>query len=119
MSKDTPHSAGPNRGQHLYFAAWRRHFYAGLFVAPFLVMLALTGPALSPSVQAQAALATVSGGAVATYIAPASPTRPTFVEITAQATFAVAVNPRTGKVLAGKTEQTRGLSGRKTFTAPC
>ena len=26
-----------------YAAAWRWHFYAGLFVAPFLVMLALTG----------------------------------------------------------------------------
>ncbi len=26
-----------------YFAAWRWHFYAGLYVAPFLAMLAITG----------------------------------------------------------------------------
>ena len=26
-----------------YNLAWRWHFYAGLFVAPFMVMLALTG----------------------------------------------------------------------------
>ena len=27
----------------LYFAAWRWHFYAGLYVIPFLLMLATTG----------------------------------------------------------------------------
>ncbi len=27
----------------LYFLAWRWHFYAGLFVVPFLIMLAVTG----------------------------------------------------------------------------
>jgi uncharacterized iron-regulated membrane protein len=26
-----------------YNLAWRWHFYAGLFVAPFMVLLALTG----------------------------------------------------------------------------
>jgi uncharacterized iron-regulated membrane protein len=30
----------PNR---LHFAAWRWHFYAGLYVIPFLLMLAVTG----------------------------------------------------------------------------
>ena len=29
----------PNR---LYFAAWRWHFYAGLYVIPFMLMLAVT-----------------------------------------------------------------------------
>ena len=28
---------------NFYNLAWRWHFYAGLFVAPFMVMLALTG----------------------------------------------------------------------------
>ncbi|MCW0919557.1 PepSY domain-containing protein [Pseudomonas sp. RG1] len=28
---------------NFYYLAWRWHFYAGLFVAPFMVMLALTG----------------------------------------------------------------------------
>lgn len=30
-------------GRAFYFAAWRWHFYAGLFVIPFLMMLAITG----------------------------------------------------------------------------
>ncbi len=29
--------------RRFYFTAWRWHFYAGLYVAPFLVMLAVTG----------------------------------------------------------------------------
>ena len=29
--------------REFYIAAWRWHFYAGLYVAPFLVMLAVTG----------------------------------------------------------------------------
>lgn len=31
------------RSQRFYFAAWRWHFYAGLFVIPFLLMLTVTG----------------------------------------------------------------------------
>ncbi|MGH8082972.1 MAG: PepSY-associated TM helix domain-containing protein, partial [Lysobacter sp.] len=30
-------------GRHLYRAVWRWHFYAGLFVAPLLLILAITG----------------------------------------------------------------------------
>jgi len=37
MSADTQ---SPNR---LYFATWRWHFHAGLYVIPFLLMLAITG----------------------------------------------------------------------------
>ena len=33
----------PNGAHKLYFAAWRWHFYAGLYVIPFLVMLACSG----------------------------------------------------------------------------
>ncbi|TNJ40720.1 PepSY domain-containing protein [Phaeobacter sp. B1627] len=32
-----------NLSQKFYFAAWRWHFYAGLYVIPFLLMLAITG----------------------------------------------------------------------------
>ncbi|EKF19286.1 PepSY-associated TM helix domain-containing protein [Nitratireductor pacificus] len=43
----TPAAASPARegalARMLYLAAWRWHFYAGLYVAPFLVMLAATG----------------------------------------------------------------------------
>ncbi|GAB5432518.1 MAG: PepSY domain-containing protein [Epibacterium sp.] len=35
--------AAPNLSQKFYFAAWRWHFYAGLYVIPFLIMLAVTG----------------------------------------------------------------------------
>jgi len=35
--------AAPTLSQKFYFAAWRWHFYAGLYVVPFLIMLAVTG----------------------------------------------------------------------------
>jgi uncharacterized iron-regulated membrane protein len=34
------------RANKLYFAAWRWHFYAGLFVLPFLAVLAITGASM-------------------------------------------------------------------------
>jgi len=37
---DTP-SNQPTNNQR-YFTVWRWHFYAGIFVAPFLVVLAIT-----------------------------------------------------------------------------
>lgn len=45
MATSQPHSAGQSRplSEKFYFAAWRWHFYAGLFVIPFLIMLAVTG----------------------------------------------------------------------------
>lgn len=122
---DTTAPTGVNK---LYFAAWRWHFYAGLYVVPFLLMLALTGafmmaydyygnelgyapdvavagPALPPSQIASAALASVPDGTVATYITPASPTRPAYVEIAKGAAFiAVAVNPYTAEVLVSNDE---------------
>lgn len=39
-----PEVTAPNsRGMAFYRAAWRWHFYAGLYVIPFVLMLALTG----------------------------------------------------------------------------
>ena len=38
-----PDPAAPATARGLYGAVWRWHFYAGLFVAPFLLVLALTG----------------------------------------------------------------------------
>ncbi|MDW3224061.1 MAG: PepSY domain-containing protein [Paracoccaceae bacterium] len=87
-------SAQPNGGANkLYFAAWRWHFYAGLFVIPFLAILAITGASMlwiawidgrdgertgvSPqevvapiSQQAEAALAAVPDGTLMQYVAP-------------------------------------------------
>lgn len=76
-----------------YARIWRWHFYAGLFVAPFLTILAVTGLAMmlfanisgrdgerlyvdkqamtQPlSVQAQAAVDAIKGGVIKQYIAP-------------------------------------------------
>ena len=116
-------TTAPNGAHKLYFAAWRWHFYAGLFVVPFLLMLALTGafmmsynylgnemgytsdvavtgPALPPSQLATAALNSVPDGAVVTYITPASETRPAFVEVAkGDAVLAIAVNPYTAEVI--------------------
>lgn len=81
------------RANLFYFIAWRWHFYAALYVIPFLVMLATTGlimlwvsatselngergrvaisgPALPPSALQQAAESAVPGGAARQYIAP-------------------------------------------------
>ncbi|WP_262365244.1 PepSY-associated TM helix domain-containing protein, partial [Vibrio cholerae] len=39
----TPQPTAAARRKNLYFLTWRWHFYAGLFVVPFMLMLALTG----------------------------------------------------------------------------
>ena len=38
-----PHNEGLARSKYRYFLTWRWHFYAGLFVIPFMLMLSLTG----------------------------------------------------------------------------
>lgn len=108
----------------LYFAAWRWHFYAGLYVIPFLLMLAVTGimmvwfsaispeygeklqieagpSALSVQVQADAALAAHPGAAVTQYIAPWGPNHPALVRVTPAegASRMLAVNPYDGTIL--------------------
>jgi uncharacterized iron-regulated membrane protein len=104
--------------------AWRWHFYAGLYVVPFLLMLALTGlvmvfftgfqtrlgPAVTVSVadhaplpvsaQAQAALELRSQATLREYIAPATPERASwFVVARDGVNEAVAVNPYSAQVL--------------------
>jgi uncharacterized iron-regulated membrane protein len=114
----------------LYRAVWRWHFYAGIFVIPFLIMLSLTGAfmmiysdqgnelgwvpnvsaAANPvavSNQAKAALASVPGGKLATYIAPLATNRSAFFEISRDGSyFAVAVNPFDGLILNAQDEST-------------
>ncbi len=92
MTLDT--NAQPEGGVNkLYFAAWRWHFYAGLFVIPFLAILAFTGMMMlwiswvdgrdgertvvipqdtitTVSAQAEAAVAAVPGGEFKQYVAP-------------------------------------------------
>lgn len=108
----------------LYFAAWRWHFYAGLYVIPFFIMLAVTGllmlwlafldgrdgerytviqqdAPIAVSQQAQAALDAVADGELKTYIAPrATDLAAVFRVDGADGPVMVAVDPYTGEVLA-------------------
>lgn len=88
-------SAVPNTTNTLYSAAWRWHFYAGLYVIPFFMVLAITGMAMawiahidgrdgeriavvvqestkSVSAQAEAAIQAIPGGILKQYVAPLS-----------------------------------------------
>ncbi|PKP67983.1 MAG: PepSY domain-containing protein [Alphaproteobacteria bacterium HGW-Alphaproteobacteria-5] len=96
----------PSVGLKLYFAAWRWHFYAGLFVIPFMAMLAVTGliilwftavapeygdrlavvpgaSVLSLPEQEAAALAAYPGASVSQYIAPIDAAKPALFRVDA------------------------------------
>jgi uncharacterized iron-regulated membrane protein len=110
---------------NLYRAVWRWHFYAGLFILPFMITLAVTGalylfkdeidnivhadlkrievvqnsPRASPSDLIAAALAAVPGTAVK-YTTPDNPAASTEITVsTAQGKRAVYLNTYTGEVL--------------------
>ena len=114
------HSSSAN----LYRAVWRCHFYAGLFVLPFMISLAVTGalylfrdefdnlihsdlkrievvqnaPKALPSEIVSAALAAVPGAAVK-YTTPADPGASAEITVnTADGKRAVYVNPYTAEV---------------------
>ncbi|SFR00832.1 PepSY-associated TM helix domain-containing protein [Poseidonocella sedimentorum] len=93
MMNTTTHARPEGGANKLYFAAWRWHFYAGLFALPFLSILAITGmmmlwiawidgrdgertevvpsgAAAPVSQQAEAALLAVPGGDLRQYVAP-------------------------------------------------
>ncbi|GHC56428.1 PepSY-associated TM helix domain-containing protein [Neogemmobacter tilapiae] len=115
--------AGDNRLNKLYFAVWRWHFYAGLYVIPFLCMLAVTGlimlwiavlsglgdekmtvtpgDALLPLAQLQtAAEAAVPGTTATQYVGPLSPEHVAVFAVASDAgTTGVTLNPYTGQVL--------------------
>jgi uncharacterized iron-regulated membrane protein len=110
----------------LYRAVWRWHFYAGLFVLPFLIILAVTGalylfrdeidgiihadlkrvevpknPArVAPSAMIAASVAAYPGAAVK-FTDPATPTAAAEITVSTQqhGKRAVYVNPYTGEVL--------------------
>ena len=85
-------------GARLYRAVWRWHFYAGLFVVPFLIVLAVSGLIMvygnsietflgkqyhvapggeraSITAQAEAAVGAIPGGALKLYVSPPSDDR--------------------------------------------
>ncbi len=123
MSTETaPEGASPTQNR-LYFAAWRWHFYAGLYVIPFLLMLAVTGlimlwvstlsglngeralvtpgaTLLPVSALQTAAEAAIPGGTATQYIAPMGPDQvAAFAVAAGDATTGVTLNPYTGAVV--------------------
>ena len=109
-------------GSSLYRAIWRWHFYAGLVVAPFLTILALTGlimlygnsietflgkkylvvPGGSATLeqQAAAAVAAVPDSNLKLVVRPAKPDRATVVLVTlGDQEHAVSVDPNGAKVV--------------------
>ncbi len=117
-------NAQPEGGVNkFYFAAWRWHFYAGLFVIPFLTVLAITGMSMlwiawidgrdgertavvaqeliAPiSQQAEAAVASIPGGTLKQYVAPRTEHVASLfrVDLDGDATM-VAVDPYTARVI--------------------
>lgn len=107
----------------LYRAVWRWHFYAGLFVVPFFIILASTGiimlygnsvqtmlgprqyvvPAATPEPlvdQAAAAAAAVRGGSVSMFVQPPDPDQANkFLVTAADGTHIVAIDPNDGAIL--------------------
>ncbi len=106
-----------------YRAVWRWHFYAGLFVAPFLIMLATTGlfilwfTAIAPEYgdfikitdygtpltitrQQEAALASYPTAKIGQYIAPVSVENPALFRVDLEAgNRMIALDPYTGEIL--------------------
>jgi uncharacterized iron-regulated membrane protein len=111
------------RPSRFHAVAWRWHFYAGLYVVPFLLMLAITGAVmvfftgfqtrlgfpvhvtpqavvLPVSAQAQAAQDHLPQATLTTYTAPkTADVASWFVMKQDGATHAVAVNPFTAEVM--------------------
>lgn len=130
FSPDKANSTALSR--RFYITAWRWHFYAGLYVAPFLIMLAVTGlimlwtatlfgrdgekiytvepQATVASVSAQAGAATLAiPGQIIQYIAPRTPEQASLFRINqGDGSFMVAVDPYKAEVL-GNWERRNGL----------
>jgi uncharacterized iron-regulated membrane protein len=120
--QETQEATPPTLGR-FHMLAWRWHFYAGLYVVPFLLMLAVTGLVmvyftgfqtrlgtaitLTPQAQVQpvgqqvgAALARLPGARLKEVVMPKSATDPTWVQAQVDGRVqAVAVNPYSAEVL--------------------
>lgn len=120
---DRPASSVKTQLDKFYFAAWRWHFYAALYVIPFIIMLSITGivmvwfsaiapeygermritpepNSLSLSEQAAIALNTHPDGNVTQYIAPYTSENPAIFRVALEGEARmIALNPYTGEVL--------------------
>lgn len=116
-------ATSPNEGSKLYRAVWRWHFYAGIFVVPFLIVLATTGllmlwftgvapeygqwkqvtpgaQTLTVTAQADAALKAYPGQKVGQYITPWDAGYPALVRVDRkEGNRMVAVDPYSGSIV--------------------
>lgn len=116
-------------GRAFYFAAWRWHFYAGLFVIPFLMMLAITGmiilwfTTVAPEYGDRIAIEasgkpmnltaledavhkTYPLGTITRYIAPHDAQTPAIFMVTSEdANRALAINPYTGATVQDRAQE--------------
>ncbi|WP_310620574.1 PepSY-associated TM helix domain-containing protein [Flexibacterium corallicola] len=116
---NTPLSGDARR---FYTAAWRWHFYAGLYVAPFLIILSVTGlvmmyialiegrdgekitvpvpqgaQALKISAQTAKALEAVSGGKIVEWVKPTTSDGASVFRVSAEGTnYMIAIDPFEG-----------------------
>lgn len=119
----TERVADTREANKFYKAAWRWHFYAGLYIIPFFILLAVTGmfmlwlafldgrdgeriavvpqdSMLPVSQLASAAVDAVPGGELKTYLAPHREDMAAVFRVDQEgATNMVAVNPYTGDLL--------------------
>jgi uncharacterized iron-regulated membrane protein len=122
MSTDVSQAASQPSSSAFYRAVWRWHFYAGLYVIPFLLMLAITGlimvygntiesrlgkrysvapggQRVSLEVQAKAAVNAVPDSKLTLFVRPNDETSANIFIVTANGKeHAVAVDPHTAKV---------------------
>ena len=120
QASSAPAGAKPSA---FYFRAWRWHFYSGLFVVPFLLILAITGtvmvyftgfqdrlgqlvhvtgngPTKPLGMQAQAVLQKYPKATIAEYVSPKeNGLSAWFIIANEGVTLAVAVNPYTAEVI--------------------
>jgi uncharacterized iron-regulated membrane protein len=124
MNSDQELEQSTSGRKGLYATIWRWHFYAGLYVAPFLFMLTITGmvmlfspqietllysdklfvnpsgAALSAEAQIQAVQQQYPGRRIQNYRPGAAPDRSSEVTVgTEAAAYSAFVNPYTGQVL--------------------
>jgi uncharacterized iron-regulated membrane protein len=127
MTLLSPTGAGsepvPANQRSLYFAIWRWHFYAGLYVVPFMMMLAVTGlmilwfttlapeygdrlavepgaATLTVTRLADAALVAHPGGSIGKYVAPYDARTPALVQVDLpEGARMLAIDPYSGAIL--------------------
>lgn len=123
IAVENPEGSEAGLSKKLYTAVWRWHFYAGLYVIPFFLMLAITGllmmyynvletrygvkptveitgEMLSPNRHYEAAQAVYPAGQITRYIPPEDPTSAAFIEVAVgDVGHVLSVQPYTNKIL--------------------